>query len=454
MVLFAAKKLNIPKSFVEEMKGIAEGSALSYDDVLIANTLFDLKKVMQCTTVTAKGKDCLFARNLDFPSFGVLHKHTIVVSLLSPNGSRISMVTFPGFVGALSGSNSHGLSCGVMEVYGKGYNAQHVPYAMVFRRLLESCKTLKDAEEFMKHNPTTTGNNLMVCDANGDAGVFEIQPSGCFLRTNSKRYIYATNHFLSEKPSGRRILLIEKLLKGKPSPSFDIAKRLLKVTAIVGDNIQSIVTYPKTRTMFLSAGNLPASDGPYIPLGAPLLGFGVLTGNKRALLIGETGLLNTVLEKRCGFKTNTIRKLESEVVFSRILKNAFSTKLKPEDLLLIVIGCHDKPAANLIKTLNEQLKDIPCLKIVLVDQTSPWITAESLKPFSDCTFIVTHKESDSNIFTTLSKTLTKSDKVDVDRDGVLSLIEALTAATDHLKRDKKLFGEKEILKTVDLLRLN
>ena len=274
VMLTAASRMSVPDAIREEMQGIAEGAGMEYADVLLANTVFDSKKAIMCTTFAAKGPEVFFARNLDFLNLGVLHRHTAVFVMPADDGGRLAIVSFPGLVGALTGINSRGLACGVMECGGKGHNPDGEPYAMTFRRVLESCATVKEAAALIEKAKATTANNLMIADAGGDAAVMEIQPSGARLRRTLGRYVYATNHFLEENPGERRLRIIESCIAGGPEPSMALAAEVLLKTAPADANIQAMVFFPARRTVFLSAGKLPAAAGPYVPLGAQLLGLG------------------------------------------------------------------------------------------------------------------------------------------------------------------------------------
>jgi len=356
-----ALKLSVPPELREEMAGIAQGCGLSYEEVLLANTFFDLVKMFACTTVVSVGKNGFFARNLDFPGFGVLHRHTVIFSVPGEKERRVAIIGFPGLVGALSGINSDGLAAAVMEVYGKKYNLRAEPYAMAFRRMLESCSDLSAARRFLKETPTTTGNNLTVCDASGRAGVFEITPNAVRLRTETEgRYLYATNHFLSENPGGTRIEKIRKLIASDPPPTLRLAERLLRATVTPMDNLQAMIFFPSLKALALSCGKLPAAEGPYTRLGAPMLGFGLVSGRRRLLLFGGTERLAESLRRFARVSPGRFLRTSSPSAAERFLKET-----SPHDILFLAAAepfSFNHPA---VSTATSALAERPVFTIAI-----------------------------------------------------------------------------------------
>src|SRR5262249_16510270 len=110
-------------------------------------------------------------------------------------------VGFPGILGCLSGMNDTGLCLAVLETYAARdgapkFNARGTPYAMCYRRILEECTTIEEAEKLLRSMNRTTMNNLAVCDKKGGA-VFEITPKSVIVRRPQQGICPCTNHFRS-----------------------------------------------------------------------------------------------------------------------------------------------------------------------------------------------------------------------------------------------------------------
>ena len=132
---------SIPAEYIKEMKAFAKAAGMKYEDILLANTVFDIKRVIFCTTFVATGKRSadgkpVFGRNLDFPTMGVAHRFSCVVVYHPTKGRAVASVSFPGLIGVLSGLNDVGVAAAVMEVHLQGAQIQAPPYAMVFRTAL------------------------------------------------------------------------------------------------------------------------------------------------------------------------------------------------------------------------------------------------------------------------------------------------------------------------------
>ena len=51
-----------------------------------------------------------------------------------------------------------------------------MPYALLYRTVLERCKTVEEAIALLETTPRQTANNLMLMDATGNRAVVEITP--------------------------------------------------------------------------------------------------------------------------------------------------------------------------------------------------------------------------------------------------------------------------------------
>lgn len=256
-----------------ELKGLAEGAELDFGHVLIVHTFLDAIRIVNCSTFVlqppaTKDETVIFGRNLDFPGRGVAHKHTIVM-VYSPEGKfRFASVTWPGMAGVLSGMNEHGLAVAVMNVYHKKDTVDGVPYVLLFRRVLESCKTFDEAKALLEKTDRTCGNNLMVVDATGKCGVFELDHDQCKVREPEEGAIIATNHWRLDPPNESqvcprwfRLNQLEKAWKGKIGMTE--AKKLLQAVPQGELTLQSMLFLPKERELYLASGELPATKGKF-----------------------------------------------------------------------------------------------------------------------------------------------------------------------------------------------
>lgn len=261
----------------QELAALAEEAKVDLKLLIGANTLMDVYRAgWGCSSLLVlppQGgvKAPLFARNLDFPSMGMLHRHSLVTVYL-PNGKQaFATVGFAGLIGALSGMNESGLAIAVHNVYRSAdgsrlFSPEGAPYTLVFRRILEECKTVDDAEKVLRSSPRSTMLNLAVCDPK-TAAVFEITPKTVVRRDPQSGLLPCTNHFRTEPLttglSCRRYDIL--LAAGTNRQRMDVAllcDYLHRVNQGVL-TIQSMVFEPADLRLHVSLTQPPVSDGPY-----------------------------------------------------------------------------------------------------------------------------------------------------------------------------------------------
>lgn len=271
----------IPPEYAEELRGIAEGAEIPYEEMLHFNTAVDLLQSMMCSTVVAAGEataggEVLFGRNLDFPGRGVLHR-TSVVLVFEPEGKTpVAAVTWPGLVGTLSGMNAEGVAGATMMIHRSGPAMPGIPYMMMYRRALETARRAADAYESIAGSRRTCPNNFMAVDATGAAEVTEFTPETAIRRAASDGCLCSTNYFVSEALRGKAWSIgtgryddLAGFLRSERG-RIDLKGILgaLRTTARPWFmNVQSMVFLPARRALWMAVpGELPAADAPFVLL--------------------------------------------------------------------------------------------------------------------------------------------------------------------------------------------
>lgn len=250
-----------------EVRALADKSGIPLDDAALAQCFLDLTPMSACSTVTlpadaAPDHIARFGRNLDFPALDVADKQSMLFIYRPGDGRyKFASVGWPGMVGVLSGMNEHGLALASMEVTRSARLPTAMPYTLLYRTLLERCKTVDEAIALLEKTPRQTANNLMLMDAGGSRAVVEIQPTGIAVRRGSagaalvstnhqrgvdadtagrcKRYDYLHDH-AKQDYSRLDATAVEHLLAGASQGNF---------------TLQSMVFEPSTLTLYLSTGH-------------------------------------------------------------------------------------------------------------------------------------------------------------------------------------------------------
>jgi hypothetical protein len=280
-----------PDPYRKELESMVKAAGVDRERVIVGNTLFDLKKVFACSAILIEpGRSAtggpLLARNLDYPSLGWIHQHSLI-TVYRPRGKHaFASVGFPGLLGVVSGMNDEGLTVAVLEVVDvkdgqKRFDARGVPYALCYRRLLEECTTIAEAKKLLSSMHRTSTTNLVVADKKGVA-VFEITPERVEIREGEKGICACTNHFCLDavraaKPfnpfqSFERYDSLCEVRKEETKLKPDDLRRRLDRVNLGPLTLQTMVFEPATLKLHLSIGSVPASKEPLRTVDlAPLL---------------------------------------------------------------------------------------------------------------------------------------------------------------------------------------
>jgi isopenicillin-N N-acyltransferase like protein len=213
----------------------------------------------------------LFGRNLDFYTLNLLGKYSLV-TVRRPKGKHAFVtIGFPGMFGCLSGINDAGLSLAVHEVFvsrdgGSLFNPKGEPYTFCFRRILEECTTVAEAEKLLRSARRTTLLSLAVCDPKDDA-VFEVTPDSVADRRATDGILACTNHFRTSElavPLLKWCPRYQKLAQTRRLPKVnisDVAKKLDDVS-MAGLTVQTMIFEPATLKLHLAIGACPSSAQP------------------------------------------------------------------------------------------------------------------------------------------------------------------------------------------------
>jgi len=276
----------IPEAYREEMKGLAEGSGLPYEEVLIVNTMVDRFQTIACSTVVASGDatkdgEVYFGRNLDFPGRNVLQKMTVVIVWSPEGGPQLAAVTWPGMLGVLSGMNAEGVSGATMLVHRGRELRAGLPYLLMYRQALDGARTKDDVYASISKAKRTSSNNFMVVDASGASDVIEFDPEVAVRRPASHGCHCSTNFFASDElrdlcmPMGtdRYESLAAFLERERGRIDLDLVKQeLADVATPFYLNVQAMVFLPARQEIHLSeGGRLPAAKQPYVHLTREML---------------------------------------------------------------------------------------------------------------------------------------------------------------------------------------
>jgi hypothetical protein len=189
---------------LEEVRGIAEGAAVSFERILAYNLMDEEWWYSQarghrhaCSLVAVAGghgRPAVLAQNMDLPE--VMDGGQTILRVTAPDGSRTVVLTAAGMIG-LTGCNSDGLGVCVNTLSMLHHSAEGLPVAFVLRGLLER-RSLAGAEAFLRAVPHASGQHYAVA-CRDDAAGFECSAGGAVSSDGGAGRFWHTNHPLASR---------------------------------------------------------------------------------------------------------------------------------------------------------------------------------------------------------------------------------------------------------------
>lgn len=268
----------LPADYRDELKAFARESGIDRDMGLLANTLADIYRgSFACSSLIVEPERSatggpLFGRNLDFYTLGLLDKYSLV-TVHRPKGKHAFVsIGFPGLFGCLSGMNDAGLALAVHEVFlardgAPIFNEKGMPYAFCFRKMLEECTTIEEAEQLLRATERTTILSLSLCDRHNSM-VLEMTPKSVVARHSTDSISACTNHFRTDELA---VWMAPRLCNRYPKLAHarkldqlgvsDVAKFMNDVN--MGRlTVQTMIFEPAALKLHLAIGSCPSSALP------------------------------------------------------------------------------------------------------------------------------------------------------------------------------------------------
>jgi isopenicillin-N N-acyltransferase like protein len=186
---------------LEEMRGIAEGAAMAYEDILLLNCSIEfggLDQMLGCSNVILADTPC-----------GTMHgfNHDVDPADAAPfvmgqfletaEGVKIKRIVWAGTVWTAAGINNHGLTQGVSTVFVKDANWNNgIPVNVLTALPLLRCTGVADVIELMQTvSPVNHGYNFAFSDGEGHAAIVERAPTRCAVRHLEGKVLGCTNMY-------------------------------------------------------------------------------------------------------------------------------------------------------------------------------------------------------------------------------------------------------------------
>jgi hypothetical protein len=276
IILTLARQLkpNFPKHHLEELEAATADFEGHESRMIFANTVADLSSGMGCSTLVvekerSKTGGPLFGRNFDWlPTKGIT-EHTLIAVYKGEGKRAFAAVTVTPILGVISGMNDAGLSVTINEISlrkskdGAAFNWKGTPLLFAFRRVLEECATVAEAEKLLRSMERTTSCCMTICDRDGGL-VFEITPKHLVARPADNGVCCCTNHFRTQELTvTNKCWRFDKLkhLCADPEGKLGVKDIFTHLDEVHQGKatLQSMVFEPRDRILHLAYGEGPAT---------------------------------------------------------------------------------------------------------------------------------------------------------------------------------------------------
>jgi predicted choloylglycine hydrolase len=249
----------------DEIHALAAEIKLDERETMLGQCFLDLAQMSACSTIALPASAspdhvARFGRNLDFWSLNIADKYTTVF-IVHPDDGRYAFaaIGWPGMIGVLSGMNEHGLCLANMEVPRGPRLPTAMPYTLLYRTVLEHCRTTREAVALLQSTPRETANNLMLMDAAGTRAVVELSPEAVHVRWGTDNTaLISTNHQRDQDADTPGRCVRYDYLHAEAQADFGSIDEpvVQSMLAHVGSRgtLQSMVFEPANRVIYLSAG--------------------------------------------------------------------------------------------------------------------------------------------------------------------------------------------------------
>lgn len=275
-------KKRIPQEYLEEMRGISDGSQIEFDKILFLNALSTISMANKCFAFSFRetNSKIITFRQIDNDPKSPLYKNMILYIIKPQKGYSFAAILNPGWVDGETGMNEHGVTVSQNNIGIKQTEWDLMPITHLSRYMLQYARNIDEAEQILDKQEAYPARLLFVSSKKG-ASIFEIankekaridmknEPltlanhacviaSRIILKSSTRRINYA-NQFLDENSEDMNIHKAIELVR-----SSKITWRWVPGV----HNYQSFIFSPSDLDFWIAippdTNSVPASYGPYI----------------------------------------------------------------------------------------------------------------------------------------------------------------------------------------------
>jgi len=272
----------IPEEYINEMKGIADGSGIEYDKILFLNTLTTISMADGCFVFAFKDNESkiITVRQIDIGTNSPYSKEMILYIIKPQKGYGFAAILNPGMVSGETGMNENGITISENNIHIKQTEWDTIPINHLSRFLLQYSASMDNVGRFIKEHKVYPSRLLFV-SSKRSSSIFEMANREMARVKMENAYLAMANHacIIPSKnitsPSTKRLDFGNQFLK-ENLENMDIEKaiELVRTSRItwrwnpIVHNRQSIIFSPSDLDFWIAippdSNHTPASHRPYI----------------------------------------------------------------------------------------------------------------------------------------------------------------------------------------------
>jgi hypothetical protein len=265
------QKTFVPQWYTEELRGLAEGSGVSYEEILAANFIPEL---FHCSGFALSGSATVggtlyHGRILDYGVDWRLQDFAVLMVAEPAGKVPFVNVTYAGFIGSVTGMNAEQVSIGEMGGRGLGHWAG-VPMAVLVRWALQEAHELDEAVAIFRDHPRTCEYYYVIADGKtGRAVGMEASWSSFFtlgMGEAHPKLPEAVPDAVLLSAGDRYTELVRRVRESHGRIDALAARRLMDRPVAMKSNLHSVLFEPAKGALWVanaSPAGEPASSQPY-----------------------------------------------------------------------------------------------------------------------------------------------------------------------------------------------
>ena len=276
---------NIPKEYLDEMRGISDGSGIEYNKILFINTLSTISMKDSCLAFAFQksNSEIITLRLDDEYKENNFHRLMVLFIVKPEKGNGFAAITYPGWIDGETGINEKGITVSQNNIGIRQIDWDVMPITVLSRYMLQYSETINEIEKILEKQRAYPGRLIFASSRNG-ATVFEFANTEKARIDMKKGFLALSNHarvIPSRKIGGnstKRLSILESFLEANGNEmNIEKAIELVRTPYLSRDNFwdrmrvynrQAYVFSTRTLDFWIATppknSNKPACYGPYV----------------------------------------------------------------------------------------------------------------------------------------------------------------------------------------------